>query len=350
MPENIIIDILARTLSIEKKVLAFYRQFAERASSQTLRLFWKEMAREEGEHVSYWAELYALAREGTLPQVFDDPEAVKADLDAIDEKADDVLSTDTTELTFSNMFLLAYRLEFRLLHPAFTTLLQLAAIATNRREIVPRYEKHLSSFIDALQIHGNGIMELELLAETLKRLWNDNKMLHHRSSTDPVMGILNRRGFFNTVEILAHLARRRNYAAGMMMIDIDHFKNVNDTFGHQTGDTVLREVAQATMDAVRNTDVVGRYGGEEILVFLSPVEIEAVPAIAEKVRRSIEDRTRVRIPVTVSIGVAGGVLQDKVNNELAKLIWKADHCLYKAKESGRNQVRVCLDEPVTPVA
>jgi diguanylate cyclase len=164
------------------------------------------------------------------------------------------------------------------------------------------------------------------------------------------MGILNRRGFFNTVGILAHLAKRRQYATGVMMIDIDHFKRVNDSYGHQTGDDVLSGAAEIIKNALRNTDVIGRYGGEEILVFLSPVEIDALPAIAEEIRHAVEEETRSQIPITVSIGVAGGIFQDSVEDELAALIWKADHCLYDAKNMGRNQVRVCLDEAATPVA
>ena len=350
MAMEILIDILMRALSIERKVVLFYRQLADRAPSKALRQFWRDMASEEAEHVSYWAELQTLAREGTLPQVFDDPQAARADLAVIDEKADEVLVSSTMEPSISSMFLRAYRLEFRLLHPAFTTLLQVAAIATNKRDIVHRYEEHLSTFIHALQTHGHGILELELLSETLNRLWNDNKMLHHRSSTDPVMGILNRRGFFNTVSILAHLARRKSYPAGVMMIDIDHFKKVNDSFGHQTGDDVLRGVAEIIKNALRDTDVIGRYGGEEIVVFLAPVELEALSSIGEKVRRAVEEGTRAQIPVTISIGLAGGVLQNQAKDELDELISKADHCLYQAKSEGRNLARICLDESRSPVA
>ena len=124
----------------------------------------------------------------------------------------------------------------------------------------------------------------------------------------------------------------------MLMIDIDFFKTVNDTFGHVAGDAVLTAVASTIVSCTRDSDVVFRYGGEEFVVILTNTQAAGAKLLAERIRASIEART---IPangnnarVTVSIGVAElGIAESKVD-----LIERADEMLYCAKERGRNQV------------
>jgi diguanylate cyclase (GGDEF)-like protein len=162
---------------------------------------------------------------------------------------------------------------------------------------------------------------------------------------DELTGIANRRRFFEVAGRDLAAAARRNRELTVLMVDIDHFKQVNDTYGHATGDDVIRIVATRLADRVRQTDVIGRYGGEEFALLLQ----DAGPGnvLPERLRASISDEpieTRSgELSVTVSIGLAFRMPED---TEIEALLSRADRQLYRAKELGRNQV--CGDDSQSP--
>jgi len=102
-------------------------------------------------------------------------------------------------------------------------------------------------------------LELELLGETVATLWYDNKKLATMTTHDTLMDILNRKGLFDAMNLLSHLAMRNEYYIGIMMIDINNFKKINDTYGHQKGDELLVVIADSIKANVRRSDIVGRY-------------------------------------------------------------------------------------------
>jgi diguanylate cyclase len=158
---------------------------------------------------------------------------------------------------------------------------------------------------------------------------------------DPLTGIQNRRAFDESLtEILEH-AQANNEPVCLLMVDIDHFKAVNDSHGHVVGDAVLKQVASAINDTVRGGDVLARYGGEEFVVLLPSTTMEGAERVADnicnKVRNKHMDRNSVGKDigkVTVSVGVA--LFHAQESNE--ELLVRADTALYRAKESGRNRV------------
>ena len=153
--------------------------------------------------------------------------------------------------------------------------------------------------------------------------------------TDPVTGLWNRRR--STDLLAADLAQARNTGQPMtlLMIDIDHFKVINDTHGHQTGDRVLIEVARRLRDNLRGTDVVGRWGGEEFVVLLRYCGLRDALGAAEKLRRQVAESPFEQLcTVTVSIGATQLQSEDDVNSWLGR----ADAALYEAKRTGRNTV------------
>ena len=129
----------------------------------------------------------------------------------------------------------------------------------------------------------------------------------------------------------------------MIIFDLDHFKQINDTFGHNVGDKVLKEVARIVRKNLRNTDIFARWGGEEFIILLPNTDLKGAKSVAEKLRRAIE---RLYIPelkgrkITASFGVTQ-VYNDEL---LAEAIHRADTALYKAKNEGRNQVKVFEEE------
>lgn len=157
------------------------------------------------------------------------------------------------------------------------------------------------------------------------------------ANTDGLTGVLNRRSLLG----LAEGAERRidsDQQLAVLMIDIDHFKKINDSLGHAAGDAVLRQVAEVLRDSCRDSDLVGRYGGEEFLAILSDTSEQGALNLAEKLRRKVAEIGTSPCPVTVSIGVA---VCRPVSGTLNDAIRRADQAMYAAKAAGRN--RVVLD-------
>jgi len=157
--------------------------------------------------------------------------------------------------------------------------------------------------------------------------------------TDPLTGLQNRRSLFELGRVEFSRARRMNRAFCCMMLDLDHFKQINDTYGHPTGDQVLQEFAIRCKDSTRAVDLIGRYGGEEIIILLPETDRETALHVAERLRSSMEASpikvSSAEVELTVSIGVAA---KDENTTELETLIARADQAMYIAKHKGRNRV------------
>jgi len=159
------------------------------------------------------------------------------------------------------------------------------------------------------------------------------------ASTDGLTGLLNRRHFRTCLDREISRFIRYRLPLSIAMIDVDHFKNVNDQYGHDAGDYVLKELSRVLKESVRTTDTVGRYGGEEFIIAFPNTALLGAEALAERLRERIEHHlfgyNHMSIPVTVSIGVAEALDEIAHTDTLFKL---ADKALYAAKKDGRNTV------------
>ena len=177
----------------------------------------------------------------------------------------------------------------------------------------------------------------ESLLDTQKELLEDNNNLARLASTDPLTGLFNRNYMNDILEREYSRYERYGYPFGIILIDVDHFKRVNDMHGHDVGDLVLTQVAQQLKAAVRRTDFVGRWGGEEFLICCTATDTSAIEGIAENIRVSInETEFDVVDNLTISLGCA--IIQP--NEDTGSLIKRSDVALYEAKNGGRNQARV----------
>jgi diguanylate cyclase (GGDEF)-like protein len=152
---------------------------------------------------------------------------------------------------------------------------------------------------------------------------------------DPLTGLLNRRALHTELDAEVHRARRLGYTLGVLMIDVDHFKSINDRFGHAAGDETLRRLGALLSDSLRRTDHIARLGGEEFAVVLPGAGPEATLVVAQKLRRGV-----VRLPeprITLSLGAAA---QSSAELDAQTLLARADLALYAAKRAGRDQVRL----------
>ncbi len=166
------------------------------------------------------------------------------------------------------------------------------------------------------------------------------------ATTDPLTGLSNYRHFHELLNLEVQRARRMHYAVGMLMMDLDHFKLVNDRHGHPAGDRALQQVAELMRTRLRRTDVVARIGGEEFAALLPGDGLNEVTIVAEKLRRGVEalppvaggmDPDVAATPLTLSVG-ATSLEPDVLDAQ--RLINCADRALYEAKRNGRNQVRL----------
>ena len=164
------------------------------------------------------------------------------------------------------------------------------------------------------------------------------------SLKDPLTGVANRRHFRAVLEREIDVVARSGEPALLLMVDIDHFKKINDTYGHVAGDQVLQAVAKCLAGCIRPMDTVARYGGEEFAVVLPNCMVSVGQAVAERIRQTVESltimvSTLASVHATISIG--GAYAPEWVRSTAALWIERADGLLYRAKSEGRN--RVCID-------
>ena len=185
------------------------------------------------------------------------------------------------------------------------------------------------------------VTEQALSKRGMERL---NDELKIASRIDGLTGLFNRRYWQERFDEAFKLAKRREKASTAMMLDIDHFKKVNDTYGHQAGDKVIKMLSQLIKKCVRETDLAGRYGGEEFAIILTDSDVENATIVAERIRRLAErlvvEHEGESISFTVSIGLA-----EFGSLSTTSMMWleQADQALYHAKENGRNQYCVFTD-------
>ena len=191
---------------------------------------------------------------------------------------------------------------------------------------------------------------LELLArlkthlnmqELLKELEDSHKDLELLASQDHMTKLYNRRYFCEISMKILELAKRNKKDLSVLMLDIDKFKNVNDTYGHHVGDDVIIALANVLKDLSRNSDVACRFGGEEFLILLPETSVEGAYSIGEKIRKHVEELViKLENHETLKFTISAGVAQIDIENELnlEKTIQRADDALYEAKEGGRNKV------------
>ncbi|WP_290760624.1 diguanylate cyclase [Fibrobacter sp. UBA4297] len=196
--------------------------------------------------------------------------------------------------------------------------------------------------IEELNAHRE-LLEKEVKERTYE-LEQANKKLDVISRTDELTQLPNRRDMHKTIEKEVERANRFRKAFSIIFIDIDHFKDVNDTYGHATGDAVLKSVASTLRSLLRKYDVLARYGGEEFLTLLPETELKDAAHVAERFRKQIENQTIFfggqEIKVTITLGVA----QFDSSQGAERCIQLADKALYEGKEHGRNKVILWEDD------
>jgi diguanylate cyclase (GGDEF)-like protein len=205
---------------------------------------------------------------------------------------------------------------------------------------------HLSTSLRSLLLRIGFVERLTQAAEAkaaedAKKFEDDIATLRRLAETDPLTNLLNRRAFIESGADAMRYFQRYNRSIAMLMVDIDHFKRVNDQHGHAAGDAVIRRIGELIAQTLRETDKVARFGGEEFVVLLREVSEHEAHDLAERIRLVIADGSIAfdgkELAVTVSIGCAAVTGHDR---DVEELIERADRALYAAKSAGRNCIRL----------
>ena len=181
-------------------------------------------------------------------------------------------------------------------------------------------------------IHKRRLMEETILMQTSK--------LEQLANTDPLTGISNRRSILDKLEEELHRAERYTRPLSVLMVDIDHFKNVNDQYGHNAGDVVLIEFCRTIKSALRKNDSLGRIGGEEFVIILPETTLDNAIIVAELLRQKIED-TLIEVQDALTLQITssfGATVALPMNDTINEIMHRADIALYRAKDGGRNRV------------
>ncbi len=215
---------------------------------------------------------------------------------------------------------------------------------SQRLELIGQSLARVPKTPEETQVPVIGNDEIALMARRLEDLLVKALQIQLMATTDELTQVANRRHFFEQVDIEIKRAMRSGQEATVLMLDIDFFKNINDTYGHDVGDLVLQTVAHTCKECLRISDILARMGGEEFVIFCPETTLEDGKVLAERIRRTIEileidlfDGARIQVSISVGVANLSPLSMDMDINQALK---KADSALYSAKKDGRNRVVV----------
>jgi diguanylate cyclase (GGDEF)-like protein len=338
MNDERMLQIARLCLRLEETAVTVYRKLFAQAPTVELAAFWEDMVQDESAHVDFWRRVVQTGEKSGLPDQFEDKDQVLRELGMALLRAEDLIRRCDDECTVSGAFLLAYRVEVGMLNPAMAVLLNVLASMADGESPEVQYTAHIEKFVDGLVRHSGVTPELELLGETLRGLWRENRTMAKLATRDDLTGVLNRRGFLGIAAQLSFLAQRNEKTVAILMIDLDRFTALNGRFGHEVGDDLLRGVAQTLTRTLRTSDIVARWGGDEFVVLLPTLAPGSSVLVANKLRQAMKFQTPDGAQVTVSIGAAESAVRAAPRETLDSLIRQAETTLQRARATGGNQV------------
>ena len=335
-------EVFELCIELDQKACEAYRSLAETCHDSELAAEFAVLAREEEVHLGWWSDLMQAWETGLVPDIADEHHLL-ARLREIRSELDSVLPVDCSDLMIDEALELAVRFEYHMLDPLFGELIDLMQPGS-RDEVRESYSRHVLTLISLIESRYSRPGLAVFLASVIRRAYEDHQSLAALSVRDHLTGLHNRRGLLNHLSQWISWSQRYGRPLGLMLLDVDHFKRVNDVYGHQVGDRALVSVARALEESVRASDIVGRYGGDEFLVIAPEADGCEMESLMQRIITAVHarplDADGTLVALSVSAGAAwapGGI---GVTPE--GLMAQADRSLYDAKESGRNRAGVAV--------
>jgi len=306
-------------------------------SDEDLNSVFTNMSTEEGHHVQWWSDLIVAWESGLVPDIVDEHDLLER-LREIKSEVHDSIPSDVSVLSVDQMLDVAARMEFFMLDPVFGELTELMRPG-GRVDAREAYSRHVLRIVDAIERRHTEKGLASFLARVLQRSYRDQQRLAALAMLDQLTSLYNRRGFLGHLNQWLSWSARYGRPVALVLIDVDHFKTINDTLGHPAGDEALVAVAAAINEAVRRSDIVGRFGGDEFVVLAPETDSEELILLMERINIAVGQRPLVAggEPVILSVSVGGSWVSGGIEVSAEAITAMADSSLYEAKASGRNR-------------
>lgn len=331
-------EILRLCVELDGVAERTYAAMEQHAADSALAAVFAKMRVEESQHVEWWSNLLDAWAAGLVPDIPRGQEVLE-DLRNIEQDLAATVPSSFAGCSTDELLEIAARMEFFMLDPVFGLLADLMDPGSSI-DARKAYSQHVNRLVEAIERFHSGSGLATFLARALKRAFKDQQQLAVLATHDQLTRLNNRRGLCSHLEHLLPWSQRYKRPLGVALLDLDNFKQLNDTHGHHAGDRALATIASDLRSIVRDSDIVGRWGGDEFMVIAPECSDQELRILLDRIVTAIRDTSivadGVRVALTVSAG--GAVLTDGQPVATDELIAAADRSLYSAKRNGRDQV------------
>ncbi len=335
-------SILETCIAMDELTSTAYESMARHAANPELIPVFERLAVEERDHLGWWTGLIEAWDRGLVPDIVNDTEGLERHLKQIHAEIAVLVPDDMAAVTDDMMLDIAARMEFLMTDPVFGELLELTEPGGARTHRAA-YARHLERIVNAIEMYYGRPDLGRFLAGVIRRAWRDNLALTTYATRDPLTALHNRRGLMTYLEQWVSWADRYRRPLGLLLVDVDDFKKINDNFGQAVGDLALKAVASALEQAIRGSDFVARYGGDEFAIVAPESDDIEMAALAQRLVDSVAglallDWDGTAVPLGISVG--GAVLSpaNGPGDDMDGFLALANRSLYEAKQDGKARV------------